>query len=209
MATQLTGYPELNRAEFMAAMAPHFTRKEMDQIEAAYFFSKYAHRGQWRDNGVIRYFDHPRAVAWILFSELHIHDWEIIVAALLHDMIEDSYIMTESRLELNFGREVTLSVRYMSHDDSLNDVKYWQRFHEVESWRATVCKLADRLHNLRTLHDVTIEKQVRKLVETREAIFPLFEVAIELTPECYKASVVKLTEMIEDMVDDLEEGLEV
>lgn len=207
MVAQLTGYPELNRAEFMAAMAPHFTRKEMDQIEAAYFFSKYAHRGQWRDNGAIRYFDHPRAVAWILFSELHIHDWEIIVAALLHDMIEDSYIMTESRLELNFGREVTLSVRYMSHEDSLSDAGYWQRFHDVESWRAAVCKLADRLHNLRTLGDVAPEKQVRKLAETREVVFPLFVLAIELAPQEYKISILQLTQMISDMVDRLEKEL--
>lgn len=207
MTTQVVGYPTLNRTMFMDAMRPYFTETEMKNIEAAYFFSKYAHRGQYRDDGVTRYFDHPRAVAWILFNEFHIHDWRVIVIALLHDMIEDSFIMTEDRLEINFGREVTLGVRYMTHDKAMTDDMYWHRFHEVENWLCLVNKLGDRLHNLRTLYAVTREKQIRKLDETRRCVFPLFAVAERLVPEIYLAAVRELSEVMEDLVVQIEEDI--
>lgn len=180
----------------MAQMQPYFSDYEMEQIEAAYFFSKYAHRGQNRADGR-RYFEHPRAVAWILFSELHIYDWQIICTALLHDIIEDSFIMRVKRLELNFGYEVAMDVKYMSKEKNLSDHDYWQRFATVNSWRAVVCKLADRLHNLRTLEDVTPEKRKRKIQETKDKVLPLFDVAKSLTPRRYQRSIETLCKEIE------------
>ncbi len=166
----------------MAALRPYFTETEMEDIEAAYFFCKYAHRGQEREDGH-RYFDHPRAVAWLLFNELHIHDAEMIIMALLHDLVEDSFIMTEKRLEKNFGRTVALGVRNLSKNTVDDREYYWTRLLEVADWRELWVKLADRLHNLRTLDACNAEKQRRKLEETREHIYPLFRRTVTLTPK--------------------------
>ena len=194
--TKNSPYLEINRDEFMSAMQPYFSDYEMEQIEAAYFFSKYAHRGQNRADGR-RYFEHPRAVAWILFSELHIYDWKLICTALLHDIIEDSFIMRVKRLELNFGYDVAMDVKYMSKEKELSDDDYWQRFTTVNSWRAVTCKLADRLHNLRTLSDVTPEKRKRKIQETKDKVLPLCDVAHSLTPKRYQKSISNLCKQIE------------
>ncbi len=206
LATTASQYLRMNREEFMSAMHPYFSEGEMGQIEAAYFFSKYAHRGQTRESG-IRYFEHPRAVAWILFDELHIVDWQIIAVALLHDIIEDSFIMKVQRLEINFGKTVAMDVKYLSKSKELSDIKYWQRFYIVNSWRAVVCKLADRLHNLRTLSVCSEEKQLRKISETEQFVFPLFELARQSAPRRYKDAVLLLCDLILAEIQELKLNL--
>lgn len=203
MTKKVDPYPDLNRSEFMTALQPHFTDAEMENIEAAYFFSKYAHRGQARANG-LRYFEHPRAVAWILFDELHIYDWQLMCIALLHDMIEDSFIMRPKRLEINFGHEVAMGVKYMTKEAGKTKDEYWQRLQLSGDWRSVMCKLADRMHNLRTLGDMLPEKQQRKLVETKDKIYPLFVVAEEITPHKYQSAAQKLSKMIQERVDELD-----
>lgn len=192
-------YPDINREQFMERLKPYFTVSEMNDIEAAYFFCKYAHRGQKRDDGR-RYFDHPRAVAWILIDELGIDDADAVIIALLHDLQEDSFIMTEARIEINFGRTVALGVRNMSKNTTAKD-NYWPRFITFAQWRELVCKLADRLHNLRTLSVCTVEKQRRKLLETESVIYPLFDRASDLTPSQYQPALQNLCKMIVQQVD--------
>ncbi len=199
-------YPDINREQFMAALQPYFTETEMRDIEAAYFFCKYAHRGQKRDDGR-RYFDHPRAVAWILVDELCMYDVAAVIIALLHDLQEDSFIMTEDRIEINFGRVVTLGVRNMSKNTTAKD-NYWPRFMFFAQWREIICKLADRLHNLRTLEACTREKQRRKIVETELVIYPMFERATLLTPEEYLPAVDRLCKMIVQEVNVVETRLD-
>jgi len=192
-------YPDINREQFMERLKPYFTVSEMNDIEAAYFFCKYAHRGQKRDDGR-RYFDHPRAVAWILIDELGIDDADAVIIALLHDLQEDSFIMTEARIEINFGRTVALGVRNMSKNTTAKD-NYWPRFMSFAQWRELVCKLADRLHNLRTLSVCTTEKQRRKLLETESVIYPLFNRTSDLTPSQYQPALQNLCKMIVQQVD--------
>ncbi len=203
MAKKIDSYPKINRMEFMNALRPYFSETEMEDIEAAYFFSKYAHRGQKRANG-LRYFEHPRAVAWMIFDELHIYDWQLICIALLHDMIEDSFIMRPKRLEINFGHEVAMGVKYMTKEDGLVDNDYWNRLLRTGDWRAAVCKLADRMHNLRTLGDVELAKQKRKLQETQDKVYPLFDATIRITPKRYRESVKDICGMIVERVDELQ-----
>jgi (p)ppGpp synthase/HD superfamily hydrolase len=90
-----------------------------------------------------------------------------------------------------------MDVKYMSKEKNLSDHDYWQRFATVNSWRAVVCKLADRLHNLRTLEDVTPEKRKRKIQETKDKVLPLFDVAKSLTPRRYQRSIETLCKEIE------------
>ena len=89
-----------NRASFEARlkyrMAPHLFELVMD----AYRLSKYGHRGQKRDDGT-RYFEHPRRVAKILLL-WGIYDHEMLIAALLHDIKEDSHILTWKKIRRDF-----------------------------------------------------------------------------------------------------------
>lgn len=186
-----------NRAEFMSALKLHMLEIDIEQVQAAYDFSKYGHRPQVRDNGG-RYFDHPRSVAIIVFQELKIYYWELIVTALLHDIVEDSFVLSEKRIALNFGRDVALWVKYLTKEEG---VDYHSRLRECQIWQVLALKLCDRLHNLREIDNCIPEKQLRKLAETREAYIPLAEKLIGMLPEDMKHTGEYLKEKITDICD--------
>jgi guanosine-3',5'-bis(diphosphate) 3'-pyrophosphohydrolase len=145
-------------------------------IERAYDSAAYWHRDQKRRSGD-PYITHPLAVATIL-AELGMNT-ETICAALLHDTVEDTpYTLTELRGE--FGEDVAALVDGVT---KLDKVKYGESA-EAETVRkmvvamsrdirVLVIKLADRLHNMRTLRYLPREKQERKSRETLEIFAPL------------------------------------
>ena len=145
-------------------------------IERAYESAAYWHRDQKRRSGD-PYITHPLAVATIL-AELGMNT-ETICAALLHDTVEDTpYTLTELRSE--FGEDIAALVDGVT---KLDKVKYGESA-EAETVRkmvvamsrdirVLVIKLADRLHNMRTLRYLPREKQERKSRETLEIFAPL------------------------------------
>ena len=145
-------------------------------IERAYDSAAYWHRDQKRRSGD-PYITHPLAVATIL-AELGMNT-ETICAALLHDTVEDTpYTLTELRSE--FGEDIAALVDGVT---KLDKVKYGESA-EAETVRkmvvamsrdirVLVIKLADRLHNMRTLRYLPREKQERKSRETLEIFAPL------------------------------------
>jgi guanosine-3',5'-bis(diphosphate) 3'-pyrophosphohydrolase len=145
-------------------------------IERAYESAAYWHRDQKRRSGD-PYITHPLAVATIL-AELGMNT-ETICAALLHDTVEDTpYTLTELRGE--FGEDIAALVDGVT---KLDKVKYGEAA-EAETVRkmvvamskdirVLVIKLADRLHNMRTLRYLPREKQERKSRETLEIFAPL------------------------------------
>jgi GTP pyrophosphokinase len=145
-------------------------------VERAYDVAAYWHRDQKRKSGD-PYITHPLAVATIL-AELGMNT-ETICAALLHDTVEDTpYTLVELRGE--FGEDVAALVDGVT---KLDKVKYGQSA-EAETVRkmvvamsrdirVLVIKLADRLHNMRTLRYLPREKQERKARETLEIFAPL------------------------------------
>ncbi len=145
-------------------------------IERAYTAAAYWHRDQKRRSGD-PYITHPLAVATIL-AELGMNT-ETICAALLHDTVEDTpYTLTELRSE--FGEDIAALVDGVT---KLDKVKYGESA-EAETVRkmvvamsrdirVLVIKLADRLHNMRTLRYLPREKQERKSKETLEIFAPL------------------------------------
>ena len=145
-------------------------------IERAYESAAYWHRDQKRRSGD-PYITHPLAVATIL-AELGMNT-ETICAALLHDTVEDTpYTLTELRGE--FGEDVAALVDGVT---KLDKVKYGESA-EAETVRkmvvamsrdirVLVIKLADRLHNMRTLRYLPREKQERKSREVLEIFAPL------------------------------------
>ncbi len=194
--TELTG-----REIFLNKLWPFVLEREIGLIETAYIFSKYGHRGQRRDQGE-RYFEHPRSVAEIIIDELGIKDnWEIIATALLHDMLEDSYLLNEERIVINFGREVALWVKMLTKKPKDG---YISRLMNFAPWQVLVVKLADRLHNLRTLGDCTQQKQVKQIIETREDYFPLCERLIDILPDDKKQIGRKLKKKLRRACDHFE-----
>ncbi len=191
-------YPAIGRQAFLDRLQPLNKPVHMEVIEAAYILSKYAHRGQLRQNGV-RYFEHPKAVAWILIDELGLSSWRIIVLALLHDVPEDSFLLSWYRIELNFGTKVMMGLKLLTNKPDKEG--YVGRLHGSASWQVLMVKLADRLHNLRTLDDCALEKQRRKVEETRDQYLRLFDRLFEIVPKRHRRAARKLhAEFIQELV---------
>ncbi|MFZ0323041.1 MAG: HD domain-containing protein, partial [Actinomycetes bacterium] len=151
-------------------------RADVKILERAYVVAEEKHRGQLRRSGD-PYITHPLAVAQIL-ADLGMTT-TTLVAALLHDTVEDTeYTLNQVREE--FGNEVALLVDGVT---KLDKVQYGQAA-EAETVRkmvvamardirVLVIKLCDRLHNMRTLHFLSEEKQAQKARETLEIYAPL------------------------------------
>lgn len=161
-----------NREKFLSKLK--LSSEELRYVSAAYAFSKYGHRGQKRDGGE-RYFEHPKAVAEILINELKLSsNWKLIVTALLHDILEDSFLLDEERIGINFGEDVARWVKILSKEQGIDYYKRLNDCIECGEWIVILVKLADRLHNLRTLPskcDKTAQK--RYITETKKHYIPL------------------------------------
>ncbi|WP_300610381.1 bifunctional (p)ppGpp synthetase/guanosine-3',5'-bis(diphosphate) 3'-pyrophosphohydrolase [Trebonia sp.] len=151
-------------------------KADVRMVERAYEVAAYWHRDQKRKSGD-PYITHPLAVATIL-AELGLNT-ETICAALLHDTVEDTpYTLVELRGE--FGEDVAALVDGVT---KLDKVKYGDSAESEtvrkmvvamsRDIRVLVIKLADRLHNMRTLRHVSRERQERKSLETLEIFAPL------------------------------------
>lgn len=148
------------------------------QVIKAYSFAEAAHEGQYRNSGE-RFFVHPYNVAMILI-ELNM-DTDTIVAGLLHDVLEDTDVVYEKLVE-EFGEEVADLVEGVT---KLKKLKYkTKQENQAENLRKMVVamakdirviiiKLADRLHNMRTLEYMSEEKKKEKALETLEIYAPL------------------------------------
>lgn len=160
------------RELFFAPLEVALRPEELEMIQTAYRVSKYAHAKQRRDDGG-RYFDHPKGSAWIYIDELGGRDAHVITTILLHDVSEDSFLLSPYRIALNFGTEVALDVRAVTklargHE---NTPEYLDRVIS-RGPRAIICKLCDRLHNQRDLAGCSQEKCGRQIRETREHHLP-------------------------------------
>ena len=150
-----------------------------DKIRAAYEFAAAAHQGQLRKDGS-PFVTHPLAVAQIVAEELHL-DSESIEAALLHDTIEDT-AATHEDIAKQFSPTVADLVEGVS---KLTRVHYTSKAQEQmenlrkmllamsKDIRVILIKIADRLHNMRTMEYQTPEKQKQKSFETLEIYAPI------------------------------------
>lgn len=151
---------------------------EVEKIIKAYEFANELHKGQTRQSGE-PYITHPLAVAYIL-SEMHA-DRDSICAALLHDTIEDTSI-TKKDIVDRFGNDIANLVDGVTKISRMNfSSKAEQNLANTrkiiigitENARIIIIKLADRLHNMRTLHFKSEIKQKENAVETMEIFVPL------------------------------------
>ncbi len=164
--------------DFRALLERHADRLDLEQIDRALRFSASAHRGQKRVSGE-DFIQHSIAVARTLVEQQL--DTTSIVAALLHDVVEDSDIRTED-IAREFGAETANIVDGLTKIASLTFRSTAEQ--QVENYRklllsiakdarVIIIKLADRLHNMRTLDPLPPEKRARIATETREIYAPL------------------------------------
>lgn len=165
-------------SELKEFLPEQYNQEEIEKIIEAYKFAKRAHSGQCRYSGE-PYIMHPVAVAKILF-ELGM-DYESLVAALLHDTVEDTEIGLENLTEL-FGEDVASLVDGVTKLGKVPLETWEERQAEnirkmfiamSQDIRVVIIKLADRLHNMRTLEFMRDQKRRDKAQETLEIYAPI------------------------------------
>lgn len=156
----------------------NYTEEEMKAIWYAYDFAKVAHGDQRRLSGD-SYISHPLSVSKIIV-ELHM-DADTVIASLLHDVVEDTEI-TQEDIEEEFGSQIAQIVdgvtklkQYESPGSSDAESIKKLFLAIVNDPRVIVVKLADRLHNLRTISPLSPERQKKIAQETLEIYAPLAE----------------------------------
>jgi len=206
----------MSTESFINKIKDFYSGEKLDAIIKAYDFAEKAHEGQKRKSGE-DYIIHPCAVAEILESLSM--DSEVIIAALLHDALEDTQV-TKADIIKEFGEETE---RLVSGVTKLKMLKYSNKEDEqaenlrrmfiamAKDIRVIIIKLADRLHNMRTLEFVIPEKQQSVARETMDIYAPLAgrlgisSIKCELDdlsmkflyPEDYK----RITEQLSDKVE--------
>jgi guanosine-3',5'-bis(diphosphate) 3'-pyrophosphohydrolase len=164
--------------DFRTALERHAERLDLELIDRALRFSASAHRGQKRMSGE-EFISHSIAVATILIGQFV--DSTSIAAALLHDVVEDADVRTED-VATEFGPEVAglvdgltkiahLTFRSTAEEQVENYRKLLLSI--AKDARVIIIKLADRLHNMRTLEHLADDKRARIATETREIYAPL------------------------------------
>ncbi len=171
--------PEELYGELVAAIRKYHPSDDLSMVEKAYRIASDAHKNQKRRSGE-PYIIHPLCVA-IILADLEL-DKETIVAGLLHDVVEDT-VMTGDLIGKEFGREVALLVDGVTKLGQLNysSDKLDTQAENLRKMflamardiRVILIKLADRLHNMRTLQYMKPEKQKEKARETREIYAPI------------------------------------
>ena len=163
-------------APVVSALTEHYPNEKPAHVERAYLVAKEAHAGQLRKSGE-EYITHPVAVAGIL-AELGLNE-ATIIAALLHDTVEDT-AYSLAQLRKDFGDEIALLVDGVTKLDKLTygptaEAETVRKMVVAMSRdiRVLVIKLADRLHNARTWRYVSPESAERKARETLDIYAPL------------------------------------
>ena len=171
--------PEVLYNELIAAIRKYHPSDDISMIEKAYQIAYDAHKDQRRKSGE-PYIIHPLCVA-IILADLEL-DKETLVAGILHDVVEDT-VMTEEEITAIFGEEVALLVDGVT---KLTQISWTIDKVEIQAEnlrkmflamakdiRVILIKLADRLHNMRTLQYMKPEKQKEKARETMDIYAPI------------------------------------
>lgn len=204
--------PEVLYNKLISTIQGYHPSADISMIEKAYSLAYNAHKDQKRKSGE-PYIIHPLCVA-IILAELEL-DKETIVAGILHDVVEDTVLTTEEITEL-FSEEVSLLVDGVT---KLTQLNYSKDKVEIQAEnlrkmflamakdiRVILIKLADRLHNMRTLQYMRPEKQREKARETMDIYAPIAQrlgiskIKVELDdlslkylePEVYQGLILKI-----------------
>ncbi len=218
----------LTFADLERRIREYLPTADLSLVDKAYRFSRLAHEGQRRRSGE-EFIQHPLNVAMLL-AELGL-DLTTIAAALLHDVVEDTEVTLE-QVRAEFGEEITTLVDGVT---KLSRLRFQSRLEEqadnlrkmllamVQDIRVILIKLADRLHNMRTLEALPPEKQREVARETLEIFAPLahrlgifrFKWELEdlalryLDPEAYRELAERIPRKRREREEDTRELMEI
>ena len=170
--------PKIDVEDLISLVRNYNPKTNEDLIRLAYDYGERMHDGQFRQSGE-PYFTHPVAVAAIL-TEMRLDD-ATIITALLHDTIEDTKSTYGELVDL-FGKDVAELVDGVTKLTNLQlsstETKQAENFRKLfmamsKDLRVILVKLADRLHNMRTIKSMRAEKQAQKARETMDIYAPL------------------------------------
>lgn len=156
----------------------YYPQCDFELVKKAYDFAQKAHEGQKRESGE-PFIVHPLEVAYLI-AQIEL-DCTSVVAGLLHDILEDTYCTLE-QIRAEFGEEVALIVDgvtkleripYTTKEDQQVENLRKMFLSMAKDIRVILIKLADRIHNMRTLKYLFPEKQIEKAKETMEIYAPL------------------------------------
>jgi guanosine-3',5'-bis(diphosphate) 3'-pyrophosphohydrolase len=214
----------MNLAEFVIRIESFNANVNVPLLRKAYEFSNKAHQGQFRESGD-PYIQHCLEVAFIL-AEQHL-DTSTIAAGMIHDVLEETDITLDT-IKQEFGEEIAMLVDGVTkigelHFESAEEeqAEYYRKMllSMAKDIRVIIIKLADRLHNMRTLGALPRERQLRIAQETKEVYAPLahrFGMAMVKTeledlsfrflePEAYADLQKKINEKREEREEYIEE----
>ena len=154
--------------EILDVCSSYMSADDLKLVEKAWHYATDAHSEQFRQSGE-PYIIHPIQVAGIL-ADLHL-DAVTVACGFLHDVVEDTEKMLDD-LEADFGTDVR-KVEYKSHEEQLAENHRKMLMAMSKDIRVILVKLADRLHNMRTLKHLRKDKQERISRETMEIYAPL------------------------------------
>ncbi|WP_340241821.1 RelA/SpoT family protein [Sulfitobacter pontiacus] len=169
---------DITADDLIALVRAYNPKTNENQIRLAYEYGQQMHEGQFRHSGE-PYFTHPVSVAAIL-TEQQLDD-ATIITALLHDTIEDTKA-SYSSVDEKFGHDVAELVDGVTKLTNLqlnsNETKQAENFRKLfmamsKDLRVILVKLADRLHNMRTIKSMRPDKQIQKARETMDIYAPL------------------------------------
>jgi len=178
LAEKLSDKPLKSVDDLVSKVISYDPQAPVTSIEKAFIFSERAHQGQIRRSGE-PYIFHPLAVAGIL-ADLKL-DFETVITGLLHDTVEDTAVTLDD-IKKEFGESVSNLVDGVTKISKLNFKTSTQQQGENirkmivamgKDVRVILVKLADRLHNMRTLNHMSYEKQAKIAGETLEIYAPL------------------------------------
>jgi GTP pyrophosphokinase len=168
--------PEANF--LFSELSSYLKREDVSELQNAYLFSQSAHSGQFRQSGE-PYISHPLAVTGIL-GKLRL-DTQTLTAALLHDVMEDTHV-SKAEISDRFGSAVAElvdgvskldKIEFQTHADAQAENFRKMLLAMARDVRVILIKLADRLHNMRTLEAMRPDKRRRIARETMEIYAPI------------------------------------
>jgi (p)ppGpp synthase/HD superfamily hydrolase len=171
----------LSESQITDKLTPEIGATEVNRILSAYTMARDVHQYQRRNDGT-PYFWHPTRVARILMEELECKDAELLIAALLHDTLEDSDILNPEVLNYNFGEYVSFIVESLTKEIRVDDGplrdqidrEYVERLKKAPE-DCRVIKLCDRLDNMRCLGFNLKRNPFKYVKETTEHYLPMAE----------------------------------